>query len=85
MIANINLSIDVPRTYSIALLKEQLTEYAKQLVSFSREKEEDLVPYTIEELQTRVAESEAQFNAGEVYSQDEVHQMMDEFVKSQSL
>ena len=84
MTANINLSIDVPRTYNIALLKEQLTEYAKQLISFNREKE-NVVPYTIEELQTRVAESEAQYNAGEVYSQDEVHQMMDEFVNSQSL
>ena len=43
-------------------------------------KEKGIVPYTIEELQARVAESEAQYAAGEYYSQEEVHRMMDDYV-----
>lgn len=36
MTATINLSLNVPHTYDIALLKEQLTEYAKHLVAIPR-------------------------------------------------
>lgn len=43
--------------------------------------EEKLQPYTIEELHERVAKSEAQYEAGEYYTQDEVHKMMEKFVQ----
>lgn len=46
--------------------------------------EEELQPYTIEELQDRIAESEAQYEAGEYYTRDEVHRLMDKFVQEQS-
>ena len=83
MTATINLSLDIPRSYSVTLLKKQLTEYAKQLIAHATAKEE-VAPYTIEELHERLAESEAQYAAGEYYSQDEVHTMMNEFVRGQS-
>jgi len=82
MTATINLSLDIPRYYNMDLLKEQLTEYAKQLLALSAKKER-AVPYTIEELHERVAESEAQYAAGEYFTQEEVHSMMDEFVRQQ--
>ena len=72
--------MDVPRSYSLERLREQLTEYAQRLVAMVPSKE-SVVPYTIEELHERIAESEAQYKAGEFYSQDEVHQMMDDYVK----
>lgn len=84
MTATINLSIDVPSAYNVALLKQQIMDYAKFLVTFDSHKEK-VDPYTIEELQDRVAESEAQFAAGEFYTQDEVHQMMDSFMLSQDV
>ena len=82
MTETINLNIDIPQTYNVALLKRQLMEYAKQLITHATSKERP-VPYTIEELHARVAESEAQYAAGEYYEQDEVHRMMDQFVQEQ--
>lgn len=80
MTATIDLSLDVPQTYNVDLLKQQLTEYANQLIALMRA-ERHLQSYTLEELHSRVAESEAQYAAGEYYTQDEAHRMMDEFVQ----
>ena len=40
-------------------------------------------PYTAEELHKRVAESERQYVAGEYYTQEEVHKLMEQFVQQQ--
>ena len=45
--------------------------------------EENLRPYTWEELRARVRESEEQIARGEVYSQEESDRMFDEYLKTE--
>lgn len=39
--------------------------------------QEDLVPYTMEEINARIDEAEADIDAGRVYSSEQVHKMME--------
>lgn len=39
--------------------------------------QEDLTPYTMEEINTRIDEAEADIDAGRVYSSEQVHKMME--------
>ena len=41
-------------------------------------------PYTIEELVAGVEESERQYAAGEYYTQEETHELMEQFVRQQA-
>lgn len=40
-------------------------------------------PYTVEELREGIVESEQQYAAGEYYTQEEVHELMEQFVQQQ--
>ena len=75
MTANINLSLDVPQSYSIALLKQQLTEYAKSLIALGSSSE-TAAPYTIEELNGRIDRAEADIAAGRTISRAEASKRM---------
>ena len=44
-----------------------------------------LLPYTMEEINAVIDESEQQIANGECYTQEEVHRMMDEFVRYQAI
>ena len=79
MTATINLSVDVPQSYSITLLKQQLTEYAQSLIA-SRASVEDATPYTVEELNARIDRAEAGIVAGKVLSRTEASQRMKEYL-----
>lgn len=45
--------------------------------------EEDyaLAPYTIQELRERLAKSEQEYQRGDFYTQEEAHQLMEQFVQ----
>ncbi|GEM_PF-4614039 len=40
-----------------------------------------LEPYSIEELQEQIAKSEQEYERGDFYSQEEAHQLMEQFVQ----
>ena len=98
MIATINLSVDVPHTYDLGLLKQQLIEYARQLIGndslnenspkyYTKEDESPVgilqepsfeQPYTMEEINARIDQSERDSAEGKVYDFDDVMREIEE-------
>lgn len=50
MQATINISLDVPQTYQLETLRQELTEYAKKLVAKARPKAKEKKRYAFEAL-----------------------------------
>ena len=76
MIATINLSVDVPHTYDLGLLKQQLIEYARQLIGNDSLNENSPKYYTKEDESPVGILQEPSFE--QPYTMEEINRRLDE-------
>ena len=81
--STLDLNAKLLKELSYIASDEEMLEKTIQFVKrLRKETKAGLKPYTIEELHTRIDESEAQFTAGEGISSEEAHQRMKQFINT---